>query len=364
MLKVGAAYVGRLLLPVNLNADWAPPLARGLTDGPLPLLALAFLIALIWLAWAVRRTAPPVSWGILWAGLALLPASNLLPFGEIGAERYLYFSSLGACVALAWVMTRGMRPYKEASPRAPIPMAGALGCAVLVLFAANTIDRNRDWSDNFVLYEKTVRQSPKSARAHRNLGMLLWRERRYTEAKLHLERMLALMEETMGPDHPIVALTHKNLIKRYRFQRLHSEVEPHYERALANEEKTLGPDHPRVATRLNNLAALYLAKGKYEKAELLFKRALGIREKALGPDHPDVARSLDNLAAVYQFQGKYAKAEPLIKRALEIRERAFRPNDPYIAKTLEDLAKLYAETGRIEEAEGLLKRAERIRARQ
>jgi len=121
MLKVGAAYVGRLLFPVNLNASWGVPYARGLTDGALPLLALALLVALLGLAWAVRRTATPVAWGILWAGLALLPVSNLLPIGELGAERFLYFSSLGACVALAWVVTRRIEPLKEASSRAPIP---------------------------------------------------------------------------------------------------------------------------------------------------------------------------------------------------------------------------------------------------
>jgi len=41
ILKLAAAYVGRLIFPVNMNADWGVHPARGLTDGPLPLLALA-----------------------------------------------------------------------------------------------------------------------------------------------------------------------------------------------------------------------------------------------------------------------------------------------------------------------------------
>ncbi len=62
MLKVAAAYVGRLLFPVNLKAFWyAVPHARGLTDGALPLLALALLVALVGVAWGARRTAPPVA---------------------------------------------------------------------------------------------------------------------------------------------------------------------------------------------------------------------------------------------------------------------------------------------------------------
>ena len=319
MLKVGAAYVGRLLLPVNMNADWSPPFARGLTDGPLPLLALAFLIALLWLAWAVRRTAPPVSWGILWSGLALLPASNLLPFGEIGAERYLYFSSLGACVALAWVMTRGMRPYKEASPQAPIPMAGALGCAVLILFAANTIDRNRDWSDSLVLWEKTVRPSPGSQRARVNLLGALWGKGRYAEAEPLFKRALQIREQTLGPDHPHVASSLNDLAISYLSRGQYAQAEPLFKRALEIWEQTLGPDHHHVASGLKNLAGLYLIEGNYAKAESLHKRALGIREKALGSDHPDLAWSLDNLAAIYQEMGRGDEAKKLLARAKRIR---------------------------------------------
>ena len=278
MLKVAAAYVGRLLLPVNLNADWGVAHASGLTDGVLPLLALALLVGLLGLAWAVRRTATPVAWGILWSGLALLPVSNLVPFGALAAERFLYFSSVGACVALAWVMTRVARPRKEGSSQAPgNPLAGALVLAVLVLFSANTIKRNQDWSNNFILWDKTVRQSPLSFRAHNNLGSLLARKGRYAEAE--------------------------SLIKR----------------ALAIKEKALGPDHPYLARRLNNLAELYRAQGQYAKAEPLFRRSLALWEKSLGSNHPIDATGLENLAEIYIAHGKPNEAKRLLERAEQIR---------------------------------------------
>jgi len=367
MLKVGAAYVGRLLFPVNLTFFWAVPHARGLTDGALPLLALALLVALLGLAWAVRRTAPPVAWGIFWSGLALLPVSNLIPIGEQGAERFLYFSSVGACVALAWVMTRWVKPLKEDSSQAPIPLAGALGCAVLVLFAVNTIDRNQDWLDELAFAEKTVRQSPQSNRANRNLRRELRKKGRYAEFKdealLKRERALAIREKALGPDHPLVAQSLNNLGVRYHFQGQHAKAEALHKRALAIREKALGPDHPHVATSLNNLAALYQVQGQYTKAEPLFKRALGIREKALEPDHPHLVQSLNNLAALYQVQGQYTKAEPLFKWSLSILEKT-EPNHQKIATTMEKLAGLYKKMGREDEAKKLLDRAKRIRASQ
>ncbi len=224
-------------------------------------------------------------------------------------------------MALAWVMTGGMRPHKEASQRVPIPLASALGCAVLVLFAVNTIERNRDWSDIVVLLEKTVDRSPANARAHRYLAGVMWRKGRYAKA------------------------------------------EPLYKRVLAIREKALGPDHRYVATPLSNLAVLYLQKGKYAKAEPLFKRALAIQEKTLGPDHPLVAQSLNNLAALYQVQGQYSKAESLYKWSLSILEKT-EPNHPMVATTMEKLAGLYKKMGREDEAKKLLDRAQRIRASQ
>ena len=280
MLKVAAAYVGRLIFPVNLNADWRVAHASGLTDGALPLLALALLVGLVGLAWAVRRTATPVAWGILWSGLALLPVSNLVPFGALAAERFLYFSSVGACVALAWVMTRVARPRKEGSSQAPgNPLAGALVLAVLVLFSANTIKRNQDWSNDLVLWDKTVRQSPLSLRAHNNLGSRLAWKGRYAEA------------------------------------------EPLFKRALAIHEKALGPDHPKVAISLNNLANIYQAQGHYAKAEPRYKRAAAIQEKALGPNHPNLAALLDNWAELYKKTGRKDEANRLFDRAARIRAK-------------------------------------------
>src|SRR6478736_296008 len=69
----------------------------------------------------------------------------------------------------------------------------------------------------------------------------------------------------------------------------YSEAIPLAQRVLAIREKSLGPNHPDVATWLNNLALLYENQGRYSDAEPLYNRSLAIREKALGPNHPDVA---------------------------------------------------------------------------
>ena len=90
-----------------------------------------------------------------------------------------------------------------------------------------------------------------------------------------------------------------------------SEAIPLAQRVLAIREKALNPDHLDVAVSLHNLAGLYYAQGRYTDAEPLYKRSLAILEKAFGPYHLDIAASLNNLAVLYRDQGRYADAEPL-----------------------------------------------------
>ena len=167
---------------------------------------------------------------------------------------------------------------KEDSSRTPIPLAGVLGCAVLVLFAVNTIDRNRDWSDELALLQKTMHRSPESPLANQKLGEVLGKKGRYAEAEALLKRALEIREQALGPYHPNVAQSLNELAAIYQFRGQYAKAEPFYNRALAIWEKVLGPDHPDLARSLNNLAELYLDMGRDNEARRLLERADSIRE--------------------------------------------------------------------------------------
>ena len=99
-------------------------------------------------------------------------------------------------------------------------------------------------------------------------------------------------------------------------------------RALAIDEQSLGPDHPNVAIRLNNLALLLQDTNRLAEAEPLMRRALAIDEQSLGPDHPNVAIHLNNLAQLLQDTNRLAEAEPLMRRALEISKASLGAEHP------------------------------------
>ncbi len=59
----------------------------------------------------------------------------------------------------------------------------------------------------------------------------------------------------------------------------YAEAEPLYQRSLAILEKTLGPEHPNVALSLENYAALLRKTKREDKAEGMEARARAIRVK-------------------------------------------------------------------------------------
>jgi tetratricopeptide (TPR) repeat protein len=190
-----------------------------------------------------------------------------------------------------------------------------------------------------------------------NLAQLLQATNRLDEAEPLMRRALAISEENLGPDYPTVAIRLNNLAGLLHATNRIDEAEPLMRRALAIDEKSFGPDHPTVATRLNNLAALLQGTSRFDEAEPLMRRALAIDKESFGPDHPDVAIGLNNLAQLLRSTYRLVEAEPLMRRALAIDEKSFGPNHPTIAVDLNNLARLLHDTNRSVEAESLFRRA-------
>jgi tetratricopeptide (TPR) repeat protein len=207
------------------------------------------------------------------------------------------------------------------------------------------------------LIEQEQINSPEAARLLYNAGCyLLERNRSSREAYPLLQRVLALIEQHLGPEHIHTASVVDKLARCFETQGKYTEAEPLYRRALFIREQQLGDDHPDTGDSFNNLAGLFYAQGKYAEAELLYKRALEVYELHLGDGHLRTARSLNNLALLYQIQGKYEQAEPLLVRVLAIKEQQLGADHPSTALSLNNLAGLYETQGKYAEAELLFRR--------
>ena len=215
-------------------------------------------------------------------------------------------------------------------------------------------------ASGFVLAAPAAAQPGNEAEALTAQIVKLADERKYAEAIRLAQRLLALREKELGPEHPGIVKPLGRLASLYHDEARYADAEALYRCALVISEKTLGPDHPDVATAVTSLAALYRDLARYGDAEALYKRALAIHEKALGPNSPELANAHYNLAVLYGDLDRYPEAEAQYKRALAIREKALGLQHPTIAVVLNGLAALYEEQTRYADALPLYERALRI----
>jgi CHAT domain-containing protein/tetratricopeptide (TPR) repeat protein len=192
------------------------------------------------------------------------------------------------------------------------------------------------------------------------------------------DRVLAIYESTLGPEHPLTATGLSNLGNVRYLQGKFPDAEAAHRKALAIREKVLGGGHPDTATSLNNLANVLFEQGKDERSsgaeqraralageriqavsevEGLYRRAMAIQERSLGPEHPALANTLNNFAAMLDQQGKFTESEPLQRRALAIFEKSLGPLHPDTAATLTTLAVSLDRQGKIVESEQVYLRA-------
>lgn len=127
------------------------------------------------------------------------------------------------------------------------------------------------------------------------------------------------------------------------------EAQRVHTRSLALLEHSLGPDHPAVAEALNKLAGTLTSQGEEARSKQMHERALSIRERAFGPAHYSVAVSLVNLGSTYLGLGEVGRAVEVLQRAEAIMQSA--EEQPHVyALVLQSLGNALRLDGRGDEA--------------
>ncbi len=120
--------------------------------------ALALNAAMLGAAWRVRKGVPLVALAVFWFYTAILPNSNLIPTGTLMAERYLYIPSVGLSLMAAHFYGTSKRFKKPAV------------FLVVALLALLSFVQAGNWRNGETLWKSTLRISPESVTAWRNLG--------------------------------------------------------------------------------------------------------------------------------------------------------------------------------------------------
>ncbi len=160
-------YFKLLLFPHPLTHDYyfnQIPFI-GPTD---PMFILSFLLnagLLIYAVMGIRKKALP-AYAILFYFITFSIVSNLLfTVGILMNERFVYMSSIGFCLLIAYLLV-------QAKDRFKIPAQAMTGIllVVLVLYSVKTISRNLVWKDNLTLFLVDAKTSTNSAKVNMSAG--------------------------------------------------------------------------------------------------------------------------------------------------------------------------------------------------
>lgn len=341
LISMLAYYVKMLFIPVPLNADYVVPLS--LSPITIPFwLSLLLLTAIGSIALRFRYRQKHVYFFILWFFVTLIPVMNIIPLGNIMAERYLYLPGAGFCAAIACLVSNGLIPQcssekttiihpplaNEKSEKFP-PCPGSSSQKILIAFififvfiltgnAYLTLSRNRDWKDGLQLWSKTARISPNSLRAHINLGNAYLKEG-FNAA--------ALAEyKTAWSINPVDADVYNNLGVYYNTIGLLDEAIQNYQKCLTI--------RPTDAKAHNNVGVILTRQKKFDDAIQAFQQALSIN-----PFYPDAH---NNLGIAYYRKGSLDEAKREFTSAIRL--------EPNHAGAHNDLGILYNDLDRGDDA--------------
>jgi hypothetical protein len=174
MLQIVPRWFRLLTWPAHLQADYSPKeIVASSAFGGMEALGLVLIIAVIAISYVARRRAPAVTFGVAWCASALLPVSNVLvPTGIVLAERTLFLPSVGFLIAVGGIAEYVLR--RVAWPVRATRMLAIASGALVCLGVARSDVRERDWRNNWYLWYRTAQDAPRSYRAQRVFGELLF----------------------------------------------------------------------------------------------------------------------------------------------------------------------------------------------
>jgi len=258
------SYAGKLIWPAHLVAFYVFHESQSIRD-PHVLAGIAALAVCAGLFVYLWREARPFSFALLWMAATIAPVLNArwMP-AQVFAERYLYLPSVGFCWLAAGAVANLWRKAPcQASSAARAMIRPALAVSVVLVccvYAVRTVERNRDWRSDEVLYRRTLEAQPDAQVIHTNLGV------NYADAGdwVAAEREWTL---ALGPGQPsAVTLDNLGLVRKH--QKRYSEAEDFFRQALKLRPKYMQPH--------KNLAEMYEEMGRADDADSEFRQAVSL----------------------------------------------------------------------------------------
>jgi len=289
--KVITLYVKLLFIPIGQNVLYHFPLSKSIFELP-TLLSFVFLLLILGLGVKLYKRKVLIAFGIFWFFITLLVESSVIPIHHVIFEHRLYLPMVG----FALVLCAALYDYVK-NPKVVHIILGM----IIVVCSVLTIERNKIWQDEILLWNDIALKSPGMSRPAANLGYIYTKRDQYDKALIYLNQAIELSGDK-AYDYVNRGLVYQRLGKA-------DMAFKDYDRAIEIQ--------PNLAEAYGNKGLLYLEQGKFDEALKEFNQALKLK-----PAH---ANSYNNRGRVYFSQKKYSQALSDYNRAAELDSHFFDP---------------------------------------
>ncbi len=269
-----------------------------------------------------------LSFAILYYLITISVFSNILvPVACIVGERLIYFSSLGFCIILAFLLFKITKIdiHKDFIPFKKNNKIIVLLVIILIPYSIKTICRNKNWKDYITLYQHDIKYNIKSVKANELYASALM-----TNVKKNIAKL----------DYDIQNRTKNNT----EIENVKRQIEQDIELSIKHFKQAI-KIYPLHTSSLNNLGLIYFKNyNQYDKAVYYFKKAVNASPKNY--------MAYANLAYSYQMLNDYKKAIKYYKKAIDL--------NPEFVDAISMLADLYNGLGYFETAIDLNKKIIKI----
>jgi tetratricopeptide (TPR) repeat protein len=306
------------------NYGW--PSAQTVEDALPELIVVGALLTAT--AWAWWRQ-PALGFVGLWFFLILAPTSSFVSVADLVVEHRMYLP-LAAVVTV--VSVGGFELERDLLSRRPQRqriLGGTVSAALVLLLSMLTMQRNRDYRSELVLWQDTIAKSPNNPRAYNGVGLALAQASRVQEAIGPYEQALRIRSD--------YAEAHNNLGNALFQLGRETEAAEHYKQALQIK--------PGFAEAYYNLGGTLARLGRMAEAIGCFEQAARLK-----PDYLEAQYALGN--ALLQT-GRPNDAIEHFERVLQI--------SPDSAEAHNSLGTALWQSGRMLEAIEHFQRALRLR---
>jgi tetratricopeptide (TPR) repeat protein len=188
-------YFVTFFLPFNLSADTDWKLITSISDARV-IIGVMFIAVMLSVACIASRKQEtrPVTFGILWFFLALIPTSSIIPLAEVMNDHRMFFPFAGLMISVCWAaglfIIKNEKSVQGNYPVKILVVIAALG--ILGGHAYGTHQRNKVWHTGESLWYDVTIKSPGNGRGLMNYGLTQMEKGNYQKAHEYFERALTL----------------------------------------------------------------------------------------------------------------------------------------------------------------------------